>query len=411
MKFENTKVMNFEGATRGTRNPLESWARSDSKYDENGEYIVGPNDLGLMQRLIKASVHDRSSSHDKFMRQITVCVDITAAEYFWLQFDTYKVGTVSNSTSKMHKLMSRPIVVEDFECEGMPGYRRTVEQVYPEIDEEKEVWKEYPLNPTYLISNYGRIYHKDFVANNGRLCKSKLLSNVKTQDGYLFVRLTINGESKQKRVHRLVAETFLEKPKDERKNEVNHINGNKLDNRVENLEWCSSSENQQHAVDTGLQPQNVTTYLGKFTVEERNKIKEEYNNTTISARQLAIKYDCSHTCIRSILHDDYEYLDMPNIYKEIFTPLVKILNDLRESYLNEKDPKKKEKIWRAVIQLLPLGYLQKRTVTLSYENIRSMYFQRRYHKLTEWSKSFVEWVKTLPYAEELIMYEGDDKNA
>ena len=102
---------------------------------------------------------------------------------------------------------------------------------------------------------------------------------------------------------------------------------------------------------------------------------------------------------------------MPNIYKEIFTPLVKILNDLRESYLNEKDPKKKEKIWRAVIQLLPLGYLQKRTVTLSYENIRSMYFQRRYHKLTEWSKSFVEWVKTLPYAEELIMYEGDDKNA
>ena len=56
MKFENTKVMNFEGSIRGMRNPLESWARSDSKYDENGEYIVGPNDLGLMQRLLKASI-------------------------------------------------------------------------------------------------------------------------------------------------------------------------------------------------------------------------------------------------------------------------------------------------------------------------------------------------------------------
>ena len=119
MKFENTKVYNFEGAIRGARNPLESWSKSDSTFDipPQGKTILGKNDLGLMQRLIKAAVHDGHESHNKFMRQIMVCVDITAPMYFMAEFDTYKVGVTRNSSSFMHKGTSKEFEIEDFEVE------------------------------------------------------------------------------------------------------------------------------------------------------------------------------------------------------------------------------------------------------------------------------------------------------
>ena len=114
MKFENTEVWGFEHAIRGMRNPLESWGRSDSEFSMSvtGEniYIIGKNDLELMQKLIKAG-----SEHRKFMRQIMVSVDVTAPLYFYKEFDTYKVGTVANSTSTMHKLASTPITIDCFE--------------------------------------------------------------------------------------------------------------------------------------------------------------------------------------------------------------------------------------------------------------------------------------------------------
>lgn len=118
MKFENTEVFNFEGALRGMRNPKESWNKSDSgiKNDTgfafNDEFVIGPNDLQLAQTLIKAG-----SEHRKFMRQIFVSVDITAPLYWWKEFDTYKVGTVANSTSTMHKLARTPITKECFEMD------------------------------------------------------------------------------------------------------------------------------------------------------------------------------------------------------------------------------------------------------------------------------------------------------
>ena len=96
MKFEQTQVMNFEGALRGMRNPLNSWDRMDSSYDEEGNYVLGENDLGLAKRLANAG-----SDHRKFLRQIFVSVDITAPLYWWKEFDTYKGGTVANSTSTM----------------------------------------------------------------------------------------------------------------------------------------------------------------------------------------------------------------------------------------------------------------------------------------------------------------------
>ncbi len=139
MKFEHTKVFNFDGALRGMRNPMNSWDKSDSFYgcpdgskhsqditacDEclydvecnniDRYYQIGKNDIALAQKLIRAG-----SEHRKFMRQIFVCVDITAPLYWWKEFDTYKVGTVANSTSTMHKLASTPITTECFELDDI----------------------------------------------------------------------------------------------------------------------------------------------------------------------------------------------------------------------------------------------------------------------------------------------------
>lgn len=111
MKFRNTKVMNFENAFRGMRNPKNSWAKSDSYSGING-FVIGKNDMKLAQALIKAG-----SEHRKFMRQIFVSVDITAPLYWWKEFDTYKVGTTSNSTSTMHKLATTPITLDCFEID------------------------------------------------------------------------------------------------------------------------------------------------------------------------------------------------------------------------------------------------------------------------------------------------------
>ena len=222
MKFENTEVWGFEHAIRGMRNPLESWNKNDSHYDieevmvdeevvlERGKYIIGSNDLQLAQTLIRAG-----SEHRKFLRQIFVAVDITAPLYFFKELDTYKVGTVANSTSTMHKLASTPITIDCFEMGDF----------------------------TPLIDNF------------------------------------------------------------------------KID-----LSW-----------------QTIMTYL--------EQLRQRYNET------------------------------------------------------------KDKRYWKELIRLLPESWLQKRTITMNYENILNMYRQRKNHKLTEWSKSFCDWVKTLPYAEELICLE------
>lgn len=109
LKVERTSVMNLENAIRGARNPMNSWARMDSAYDEQGNYILGPNDLDLARRLARAG-----SDHRKFLRQIFVSVDITAPLYWWKEFDTYKVGTVANSTSTMHKIHAKAFDRDDF---------------------------------------------------------------------------------------------------------------------------------------------------------------------------------------------------------------------------------------------------------------------------------------------------------
>lgn len=209
MKFEKTEVWGFEHALRGVRNPLESWNKSDSGYgytENPTEFIIGENDIKLAQTLIKAG-----SEHRKFLRQIFVSVDITAPLYWWKEFDTYKIGTVSNSTSTMHKLASTPITRECFEMDD-------------------------------------------------------------------FSKLPL------------------------------------------------------------------------------------FDNSTI------------------------------------WENLIFDLERLRKLYNETKD----KRYWKELIRLLPESWIQKRTITMNYENILNMIHQRKNHKLSEWSESFINWVKTLPYSDEFF---------
>ena len=279
MKFENTSVMNFEGALRGMRNPMNSWAKSDSKFGIYCEYedsisedvydvanawaeyelqnatfateedydkefdrisdakyewlwqqgaalidtdhhytldLIGPNDMDLCHRLIHGG-----SEHRKFLRQIMVSVDITAPRYWWAEFDTYKVGTTANSTSTMHKLASTPITRACFEMDDYCG---------------------------------DLVYF--------------------THDGDSLIDYTINDI---------------------------------MNNIIEDLE----------------------------------ALRQKYNET------------------------------------------------------------KDKRYWKELIRWLPNGWLQTRTVTMNYENLRSIAHQRMGHKLSEWH-AFLEWANTLPYAKELI---------
>ena len=275
MKFEETRVMNFEGALRGMRNPMNSWHKSDSfftifadgmdeewkaetihqtteqylkdmvegdydaAYHEMSDYlwdmstrcmqwgehaaenvVIGPNDMDLAKRLIAGG-----TEHRKFLRQIMVSVDITAPLYWWKEFDTYKVGTTANSTSTMHKLASTPITKECFEMDDYENVE--IETLY-----------------------YG---DTDEVA----------------------------------------------------------------------FDWHSN-----------------------------------------------------------------DFVD----------ELIESLEQLRQKYLETKD----KRYWKELVRWLPNGWLQTRTITMNYENLRSMYHQRKNHKLTEWH-SFCEWVESLPYAKEFII--------
>ena len=114
IELERTSVMNFENALRGARNPLSSWAKSDSFYGENGEFVIGEIDLSLAHRLAVSG-----SDHRKYLRQVFVSVDITAPIYWWKEFDTYKVGTVANSCSTMHKIHDKEFTFDDFSHEHL----------------------------------------------------------------------------------------------------------------------------------------------------------------------------------------------------------------------------------------------------------------------------------------------------
>ena len=130
LTLKSTSVMNFENAIRGARNPMNSWGRMDSHTEPNGTFVFGPNDLDLAMRLAKAG-----SDHRKYLRMIFVSVDVTAPLYWWKEYDTYKVATVANSTSTMHKIHSKPFSMDDFSCDHMTdSTKKFMETIVSELE-------------------------------------------------------------------------------------------------------------------------------------------------------------------------------------------------------------------------------------------------------------------------------------
>ena len=170
IKLENTEVIGWEHAIRGMRNPMNSWEKSDSEFIRDPDYgcsgncpcedidghcdccFIGPNDLDLMKRLRNAG-----TDHRKFMRMITVYIDITAPLYWWKEFDTYKVGTVANSCSTMHKIAAKEFTQEDFSYEHLDdiwGYEPEVRDMAPTIEFETHTDKitNYVLGPDDILN-------------------------------------------------------------------------------------------------------------------------------------------------------------------------------------------------------------------------------------------------------------------
>ena len=138
LTLKNTSVMNFENAIRGARNPLNSWGRMDSHTEPDGSFIFGPNDLDLAMRLAQAG-----TDHRKYLRMVFVSVDVTAPLYWWKEYDTYKVATVANSTSTMHKIHSKPFSMDDFSCDHMTdGTKKFMETDDAELENIRLRFKE-----------------------------------------------------------------------------------------------------------------------------------------------------------------------------------------------------------------------------------------------------------------------------
>ena len=170
IKFEHTDYWGYEHATRGMRNPLESWIKNDTRWVDGEYYELGENDKALLQKLIKGG-----QEHRKVLRQIFVSVDITAPLYWWKEFDTYKVGTVSNSCSTMHKIHAKKFSMDDFSNEhlsekGLGSLWRTIDdlnyarKMFLDTKDKQYWWDMIQLLPTSynqkrtITMNYENLY-------------------------------------------------------------------------------------------------------------------------------------------------------------------------------------------------------------------------------------------------------------
>ncbi|MBP5422574.1 MAG: helix-turn-helix domain-containing protein [Paludibacteraceae bacterium] len=423
MKFENTQVFNFEGALRGMRNPKESWEKSDSKwvqtdkFDEDGyrifEYKLGENDLKLAQTLIKAG-----SEHRKFLRQIFVSVDITAPQYFWAEMDTYKVGTVRNSTSMQHKGVSHRYTIDDFEVdEDIKEVLRIKEKQYAPLiyPYETDEYRYYICENgrKYKVFKNGRVFacEYDVTDNTGRTRHFEEKECFPSVRGGGYFELNIGGKNGEKwLLHRLVATVWLENKNNYAT--VDHLDMNKGNNSVENLEWVSLNENVKREWDNfdGFDLQKAYKNWkasSKVLPPDRLKIIELYKNGK-TQKELAELFDVSQSQISVIVREPDDNTENKELFEHCWywEQILETLNILRDKYLDTKD----YKYFRMIRQLMPMGYLYRSTVTMNYENLLNMCSkgQRRFHKLTEWSKSFIDWARTLPYAQELIFIDEQE---
>lgn len=405
MKFANTKVYNIARAIYSARNAMESWDKSDSNLEKE---TIGKNDLNLAQRLIRAG-----SEHRKFLRQIFVSIDITAPSYFMAELDTYKVGVTRNSTSIQHKGISHRYTIDDFEVDNdiKEVLRIKEKELLPLIySYETTEYKIYTCENgrQYKVFKNGRVFScaydlTDTLPRTRHFEERELIPSVTTSGYY---ELNMGGRNGEKwLLHRLVATVWIDNVNCFET--VDHLNGNKGDNSVENLEWVSREENikREWKNFSGFDLQKSYKnwkISSKVSPAERLKIRELYK-TGMTQKEITKLFELKQAQISVICRDEKSTSENKELFEHCWywEQIIDSLNMLRDKYLDTKD----YKYFRLIRQLMPMGYLYKSTVTMNYENVLNMYHQRcvHPHKLTEWSVSFKNWVESLPYAKEFFI--------
>ena len=399
IKIENVDIYGWEAAIRGLRNPMNSWDKSDSRWEfvedpsiinpnDEVKWIIGENDMKLMKALVKAG-----SDHGKFLRMINVTVDITAPRFWWTEFDTYRVGVEKNSCSTMHTIHKKPFDRNDFSVE----YICKVPQNRVPIIVKTEEWRETEYEGVY-VSNTGRVKQapREVTRSDGNGIHLPEREIAVTEDTYLRVKLHTEDGIHSCKLHRLMAQAFIPNP--ENYPVVNHKDGNKLNCNLDNLEWCTSSYNRQHACDNGMvnwskESRNACGKRSrKLNDEQVGRIKE-LRSKDWGLTDIADYIGCCVSTVSRILNCK-QYVES----KDTLDLIIDNLNDLRELYLETND----KEYWRQIIELLPQSYNQKRTVQLNYQVLKSMYFARKDHKLDEW-REFCAWCETLPYFKEIVI--------
>lgn len=412
IKIENVEVQGWESAIRGCRNPKNSWDRMDS-YQDTTCYRIGPNDHDLMMRLAKAG-----PEHAKYRRMIVVWLDVTAPIYLWGEIDTYKIGTVRNSCSFMHKGISEPFSIYDFSIKDDRVYDvlsplKTKEHTlsYPyETDEYKEFISD--AGRKYRVYRNGRIVREafEYVDSYGtgrrRFFPESNATTYRTRNGYYVVKFSGRNQGRIM-LHRMVAEMWCEKP--EGATQVNHIDGDKGNNCAENLEWVTQTVNIKKANETGLYSNTNSLHArymrwknSSIVISPRDRMSfylDSLNGQTCS--ELAIKYNISKEQANNSrwIMNNSEYEEL---FQECFVweTVINQLNSMRDTYAITKDPA----IFQAIRCLIPQGYLQKATLMLNYEALANIYRQRKNHKLDEW-RAFCRWIESLPYSEIITLKE------
>lgn len=436
MNFEHTDVWGFEHAIRGMRNPKNSWSKSDSgvryfcteeqKYVKNpcsydaclqnckdiSTFIIGKNDMELMQTLIKAG-----SEHRKFLRQIFVSVDITAPMYWMAEIDTYKVGVTRDSTSMQHKGTAHRYTIDDFEVsEDVKAVLRVKEKEFSQLKYPYETveFKVYTCENgrEYKVFRNGKVFSCafDLTDNTGRTRhfeERELLPSL-TQGGYF--ELNIGGRNGEKwLLHRLIATVWVSN--EGNYETVDHLDGDKGNNSAENLEWVSREENVKREWENHTEFDLQRCYKSwkqssKVNPVERSKIRELWKSG-MTQKEIATLFEVKQAQVSVICRDEKSTSENKELFEHCWywEQLIDNLNALRDKYIETKD----YKYFRLIRQLMPMGYLYKSTFTMNYENIYSMVHQRKNHSLTEWSKDFIAWARSLPYAQELIFIDELEK--
>lgn len=422
IKIENTDIHGWEAAIRGMRNAYESWDKSDSEVsyllrdDHNGSHHleaivphIGPNDLKLMSNLAKAG-----PDHGKFLRMINVTCDITAPLYWVPEHDTYKVATVRNSCSFMHKGISKPFEINDFSIQDEKIYyllnpieKMPYEIVYPYETDKFRIY-ELSNGRKYKVFRNGKIisckfsYTDNYGSGRTRTFPERECKPSKTNSGYYEINL--GGRTGERwLLPRLVATVWKDNP--DNLDTVNHLDGNKGNNSVENLEWCSLPDNIKDGFDKGLYKKNKLHLAynswknGHILVppEVKCRIKYDYKNG-LTANELSKKYELSKKSINNILF--IKPCENEGLFSQTYhwEKLIDKLNQLRELYLETKD----ENIFLEIRQLLPQGYNIRYTWQANYQVLKNIYYARKNHRLPEWQE-FCTWCESLPYFKEICL--------